>query len=268
MKQSMPIPNVLSIAGSDPSGGAGIQADLKTFGALGCYGMAAITSLTAQNTQGVTAIQPVPPDFVAAQIDTIFADIDVASVKLGLLATPEILTRIAQRLTYHQARSIVLDPVLVATSGDRLGSDGLVEAMCIHLAPMAAVITPNLPEAAALSGLPLANSLSEIRATAVRILDQGFSHVLIKGGHAQTQEATDYLFSRSQEHVFSAPRINTRNTHGTGCTLSSAIAAFLAKGLSLPEAITSAKNYLTRALQQADELNVGHGHGPLQHFWS
>ena len=273
MKHSMPIANVLSIAGSDPSGGAGIQADLKTFGALGCYGMAVLTSLTAQNTQGVTAIHPVPPDFVAAQMDAIFVDIDVAAVKLGLLGTPDNVSAIAGRLAHHQARSIVLDPVLVATSGDRLGSDGLVEAMCRDLAPMVKVVTPNLPEAAALSGLPEARSLAEIRATAARILEHGFSHVLIKGGHmmsghAETQEATDYLFSHSEERVFSAPRVKTRNTHGTGCTLSSAIAAFLAQGLALPQAIARAKDYLTQALQQADQLNVGHGHGPVQHFWA
>ena len=275
MKSKLFIPNVLSIAGSDPSGGAGIQADLKTFGALGCYGMAALTSLTAQNTHGVFAIHNVPADFVAAQIDSIFADISVAAVKLGLLATPEIVTHVAERLRLHQAKSIVLDPVLVATSGDRLGSEGLVEAMARDLAPMVSVVTPNLPEAAALSGLPQASSASELRATAARILDLGFRYVLIKGGHADSPNAIDYLFSRQSEQAFAAPRVPTRNTHGTGCTLSSAIAASLAYGLALPDAIAQAKAYLTGALKQADELEVGHkegnghsqGHGPVHHFW-
>lgn len=263
------IPNVLSIAGSDPSGGAGIQADLKTFGALGCYGMAVITALTAQNTQGVSGVHVPPAAFAAAQIDSIFTDVRVDAVKIGMLASGEIVEAVASRLRAHHARNIVLDPVLVATSGDSLGAPDVVDAMKRHLIPLAEVVTPNVPEAMRLgdaredpadaAGLEaLARVLHGLRARAV----------LVKGGHLAGDVAPDVLFDGARISTFSAPRIDTRNTHGTGCTLSSAIAAHLARGLTLRDAVAAAKNYLTGALAASGQLSVGSGagHGPVHHF--
>jgi hydroxymethylpyrimidine/phosphomethylpyrimidine kinase len=262
------IPNLLSIAGSDPSGGAGIQADLKTFAALGCYGMAALTALTAQNTRGVTAVHVPPPAFVAAEIDAIFADIRVDAVKLGMLADASVVEAVALRLAAHGAPNIVLDPVLVATSGDSLGAPGVVEAMLRHLVPMAAVITPNLPEAARLADMALASDVEAMREVARRLVARGARAVLVKGGHLGGEAAVDVLFDGTTMRDFSSPRVDTRNTHGTGCTLSSAIAASLAKGLPLPAAVEAAKAYLTEALRRSHELSVGsgQGHGPVQHM--
>jgi hydroxymethylpyrimidine/phosphomethylpyrimidine kinase len=263
------IPNVLSIAGSDPSGGAGIQADLKTFSALGCYGMAALTALTAQNTRGVSGVHTPPASFVAAQIDAIFADVRVDAVKIGMLASGEIVEAVAGRLRAHHARNIVLDPVLVATSGDSLGAPDVVDAMKRHLIPMAEVVTPNVPEAMRLAddaqapqdaaGLErLARAAHGLRARAV----------LVKGGHLSGADAPDVLFDGARAYELSAPRIDTRNTHGTGCTLSSAIAAHLAHGRDLRSACAAAKDYLTGALAASHELGVGSGagHGPVHHF--
>jgi hydroxymethylpyrimidine/phosphomethylpyrimidine kinase len=260
------IPNLLSIAGSDPSGGAGIQADLKTFAALGCYGMAAVTALTAQNTRGVTAVHVPPPAFAAAEIDAIFSDIRVDAVKLGMLADAEVVAIVADRLRAHGARHIVLDPVLVATSGDSLGAPGVVEAMQTALLPLAEVITPNLPEAARLAGLPVATDIAEMRRTARRLVEAGARAALVKGGHLGGAEAIDILDDGREVLEMSAPRIATENTHGTGCTLSSAIAAYLAAGAPLAEAVRAAKAYLTEALRRSGELNVGTGHGPVQHM--
>ena len=260
------IPNLLSIAGSDPSGGAGIQADLKTFAALGGYGMAAITALTAQNTRGVTAVHVPPPDFVAAEIDAIFADIRVDAVKLGMLADAPVVQAVAACLAAHDARNIVLDPVLVATSGDSLGAPGVVEALLGHLLPMATVITPNLPEAARLAGRPVPADLDAMREIARALVAAGARAVLVKGGHLGGADAVDVLFDGETMRAFSAPRIATTNTHGTGCTLSSAIATFLARGFALPAAVEAAKAYLTEALHRSAELAVGGGHGPVQHM--
>ncbi len=260
------IPNVLSIAGSDPSGGAGIQADLKTFAALGCYGMAVLTALTAQNTRGVTGVHVPPPAFVAAEIDAIFADIRVDAVKLGMLADAAVVGVVADRLRAHGARHVVLDPVLVATSGDSLGAPGVVEAMRTHLLPFAALITPNLPEAARLAEGPLAASVADMRAVARRLIEGGARAVLVKGGHLGSAEAVDVLDDGVTVLELTAPRIATNNTHGTGCTLSSAIAAHLARGLALTDAVREAKAYLTQALRRSDELTVGGGHGPVQHM--
>ena len=261
------IPNVLSIAGSDPSGGAGVQADLKTFAALGCYGMAVVTALTAQNTRGVTGVHLPEADFVARQIDAIFDDIRVDAVKIGMLGTGAIVEAVADRLHRHGARNIVLDPVLVATSGDSLGAPDVVEAMRRRLVPLASVVTPNIPAAMRFTGAAEPRGLSDLAAMAQEMMGQGARAVLVKGGHMEGDEASDLLFTGQGRHTFIQPRIATTNTHGTGCTLSSAIAAELARGADLPEAVERAKAYLTQALRSAAHLDVGHGHGPVNHLW-
>ncbi|MGE3644963.1 MAG: bifunctional hydroxymethylpyrimidine kinase/phosphomethylpyrimidine kinase [Beijerinckiaceae bacterium] len=256
------IPNVLSIAGSDPSGGAGIQADLKTFAALGCYGMAAITALTAQNTQGVTGVHVPPADFIARQIDAIFADVEVHAVKIGMLATGEIVQAVADRLRTHGAKNVVLDPVLVATSGDSLGAPDVVDAMLEHLFPLATLVTPNLPEAERLAGIADTSAESLCRA----LLAKGCRAVLVKGGHVKSASADDVLGDETGLRTLTGPWVDTKNTHGTGCTLSSAIAAHLAKGHTLQDAVSASKIYLTAALEASDRLAVGNGHGPVHHF--
>jgi hydroxymethylpyrimidine/phosphomethylpyrimidine kinase len=259
------IPNVLSIAGSDPSGGAGIQADLKAFSALGAYGMTVITALTAQNTQGVSGVQVVEPDFVAAQIDSIYADLRVDAVKIGMVATAEIAKTIADRLRHHGARNIVLDPVMVAKSGDRLLREDAVAAVRDQLVPLASVITPNLPEAAVLLSSSEPATLEEMR-RAVRDLHRlGSNWVLLKGGHLAGADSTDLLFDGAAIAELPASRIATRNTHGTGCTLSAAIAALLPRH-DMADAVQRAKTYLTGAIAAADRLTVGSGHGPVHHF--
>jgi len=260
------VPNLLSIAGSDPCGGAGIQADLKTFGALRCHGMSVITALTAQNTRGVAAIHVVPPEFVARQIDVIFADIAVAAVKIGMLATVETVIVVAERLAAHRPPFVVLDPVLAATSGDSLASAGVAEALVRHLFPLATLVTPNLAEAAALGGKDVAPGLEGMRVAAQALQARGARAVLVKGGHGEGATSDDLLLEGATWRVFSAPRVETRNTHGTGCTLASAIAAFLARGCDLAAAIASAKAYVSGALEAASALEVGHGCGPLNHF--
>ena len=262
----MSIPIALTIAGSDSSGGAGIQADLKTFAASGVYGASVITALTAQNTRGVTAIHPVPADFVTAQIDAVFGDLDVRAVKIGMVAQREVIEAIAAGLTRWAPKHVVLDPVMVATSGDRLLAPDAVEALRAQLIPRAGIITPNLPEAAALLGEAVAVSENDIAGQGKRLLALGCAHVLIKGGHGQGAESTDYLISAERVIVLASPRIATQNTHGTGCSLSSAIAAELAKGKDLEAAVRSAKAYISAAIAAADRLDVGHGHGPVHHF--
>ena len=257
----------LTIAGSDSGGGAGIQADLKTFAALGVYGASAITALTAQNTQGVTAIHDVPPDFIAAQIDAVFDDLDVGAVKIGMLSRAETIHVVADRLRHHRANNIVLDPVMIATSGARLIDEDAVEALR-ELIPRALVITPNLPEAAALTGATPARNENEMTIQARELLTQGANNVLIKGGHAEGAESVDLLVGTKlgMGVRFAAPRVSTRATHGSGCTLSSAIAAGLTKGLDLIEAVQQAKTFVSGAIAAADQLKVGRGHGPLHHF--
>ena len=262
------IPNLLSIAGSDPSGGAGIQADLKTFSAFACYGMAAITALTAQNTRGVSGVHVPPPAFIVAQIDAIYADIRVDAVKIGMLASGAIVTAVADRLRHHGQDRVVLDPVLVATSGDSLGSPDVVEAMRRDLLPLASVVTPNLPEAARLADCPLPEDEDDMRKVAEVIHGLGARAVLVKGGHLGGREAIDVLFDGHDHMVFTAERVDTQSTHGTGCTLSSAVAACLGRGATLVEAVGAAKDYLTEALIQSGRLRVGGGHGPVQHFHS
>ena len=262
----MTTPVALTIAGSDSSGGAGIQADLKTFAALGVYGASAITALTAQNTRGVSGIHPVPAEFVTAQIDAVFSDLDVAAVKIGMVAQRASIDAIAAGLTRWSARHVVLDPVMVATSGDRLLATDAVEALRTNLIPLASVITPNLPEAAALLDETMATSEAEIADQGRRLLAFGCRAVLIKGGHGQGAESTDYLVSDQRTIALSAPRIATQNTHGTGCSLSSAIAAGLAKGEDLELAVRNAKSWISAAIAAADRFSVGHGHGPIHHF--
>jgi hydroxymethylpyrimidine/phosphomethylpyrimidine kinase len=262
----MTIPVALTIAGSDSSGGAGIQADLKTFAALGVYGASVVTALTAQNTQGVSGIHLVPPAFVTAQIDAVFSDLDVAAVKIGMVAQLASIDAIAASLTRWSPRHVVLDPVMVATSGDRLLDSDAIEALRTKLIPRAALITPNLPEAAALLGDAEAVSKAAIEKQGQRLLALGCGAVLIKGGHGQGAEAIDYLVSGSGVVALAAPRIATRNTHGTGCSLSSAIAAGLAKGEDMETAVRHAKTWISAAIAAADRLGIGHGHGPIHHF--
>ena len=264
--QAMTIPIALTIAGSDSSAGAGIQADLKTFAALGVYGASAITALTAQNTKGVSAIHAVPAEFVTAQIDAVFGDLDVKAVKIGMVAQLATIDAIAASLKRWSPKHVVLDPVLVATSGDRLLADGAVERLRTHLIPLASLITPNLPEAAALLGEEVASDEAAIARQGQRLLAMGCPAILIKGGHAQGAESIDYLVSGNGTFALPAPRIVTRNTHGTGCSLSSAIAAGLAKGDDLETAVRNAKVFISAAIAAADRLGVGHGHGPIHHF--
>jgi hydroxymethylpyrimidine/phosphomethylpyrimidine kinase len=256
----------VTIAGSDSSGGAGIQADLKTFAALGVYGASVITALTAQNTQGVGGIHDVPADFIRAQIDAVFSDLDVAAVKIGMLSQVATIEAVAQGLAAHRAKNIVLDPVMVATSGDRLLVPEAVEALRKELVARALVVTPNLLEAAALAGASVARNKQEMEVQARELLAQGARNVLIKGGHGAGDESVDLLIGQGEVVRLSAKRIATKNLHGTGCTLSSAIAAGLAKGLDLNSAAQQAKAYVTAAIAAAQELHVGHGHGPLHHF--
>jgi hydroxymethylpyrimidine/phosphomethylpyrimidine kinase len=264
----------VTIAGSDSSGGAGIQADLKTFGALGVYGASVITALTAQNTRGVTGIHDVPADFIAAQIDAVFTDLDIGAVKIGMLSQVSAIKAVAEGLARHDAKknvkNIVLDPVMVATSGDRLLAVEAIAALSRDLIPRALVVTPNLHEAAALTDASPARDEAEMEAQARTILATGPRYVLIKGGHGpefgDNAESVDLLVGEGDTIRLTARRIDTSNTHGTGCTLSSAIAAGLAKGLDLVTAAREAKDYVTAAIAAGDTLTVGHGHGPLSHF--
>jgi hydroxymethylpyrimidine/phosphomethylpyrimidine kinase len=256
----------VTIAGSDSSGGAGIQADLKTFSALGVYGASVITALTAQNTKGVTGIHDVPAHFIAAQIDAVFSDLAVNAVKIGMLSAPVAIAAVAGGLERWKQTLVVLDPVMVATSGDRLLAPAAIEVLKRELIPRALVVTPNLHEAAALLDEPVARNEAEMRAQAERLLGIGAKAVLIKGGHAQGPEAIDLLVTPEATARLSTEKIDTANTHGTGCTLSSAIAAGLAKGHRLSEAVADAKTYVTHAIGAADELSIGHGSGPTHHF--
>jgi hydroxymethylpyrimidine/phosphomethylpyrimidine kinase len=262
----MTAPIALTMAGSDSSGGAGIQADLKTFAAFGVYGASVITALTAQNTQGVRGVHPVPADFVTAQIDAVFDDLDVAAVKIGMVAEFAIAKVIAASLPRWKPKYVVLDPVMVATSGDRLLSADAIKSLRDDLIPRATLVTPNLPEAAALLEEEVATSEADIADQGRRLLAMGARAVLIKGGHGQGSESIDYLVTRDGTIALPAPRIPTKNTHGTGCSLSSAIAAGLAKGKPLEQAVREAKTWITAAIAAADTLGVGKGHGPIHHF--
>jgi len=260
------IRNVLSIAGSDPSGGAGIQADLKTFSARGTYGMAALTALTAQTTQAVSAVHPVPADLVAEQIRMVFADVRVDAVKIGMIANAEIAEVVALALAPHRHVPVVLDPVMIAKGGARLLDPAAVSALTRHLLPIATLLTPNLPEAAALLGEEEALDRETMLAQAARLRALGPEMVLVKGGHLPGDSSPDVLAVDGGEVWFDGPRIATPNTHGTGCSLSSALAAELAKGRSAHQAVAAAKAWLTEAVRRSPELSAGHGHGPVHHF--
>lgn len=260
------IPNILSIAGSDPSGGAGIQADIKAIAACGGYAMAAITALTAQNTQGVQGVELVSPAMVRAQIASIRADIRIDAVKIGMLGTAQIIEAVAESLAGLKV-PIVLDPVMVAKGGDRLLAAQAVTALREQLLPHAYVITPNLPEAADLLGEAPATDLAAMEEQAKRLLALGPKAVLIKGGHLSGPQSPDLLVTLAHTHRFDGARIVTRNTHGTGCSLSSALATALGHGHALPEAVARAKAWLSGALAAADQLQVGHGHGPVHAFF-
>jgi hydroxymethylpyrimidine/phosphomethylpyrimidine kinase len=256
-------PVALTIAGSDSGGGAGIQADLKTFLALGVYGTSSITAITAQNTIGVTAVHEVPIDVIAAQVDAVAGDIGVDAVKTGMLSSAEIIVTVAERLRHWELARLVVDPVMVAKSGDRLLREDAVDALVHDLLPLAAVLTPNLPEAEVLAGQPLDTDAS-IRDAARRILDLGPRSVVMKGGH-RLGAAVDLLFDGRDFTAFESERFDTPNTHGTGCTFSAAIAAGLAHGLEIPEAVGEAKRYVSEAIRRSQPL--GAGHGPVAHDW-
>jgi len=257
----------LTIAGSDSGGGAGIQADLKTFAACGVYGACVITALTAQNTQGVSAIYDVPAGFVEAQIDAVFSDLAIDAVKIGMLFRPATVEAVAAGAARHRARTVVLDPVTMASSGDSLLNGDVADALRRTLIPRVLLVTPNLPEAAALTGASLARNEREMEAQAREILSLGARYVLIKGGHGAGAESVDLLIGQGEVVRLAAKRTETRNTHGSGCTLSSAIAAGLAKGRDIVTACQEAKAYVTAAIAHADELDIGHGPGPLHHFY-
>ena len=261
------IKNVLTIAGSDPSGGAGIQADLKAFAANGVYGMAALTALTAQNTQGVKGIELVPPPFVKAQIDAVFGDVRVDAVKIGMIATADIAAAVAEALSDRQDVPVVLDPVMVAKGGAPLLEEDAMEALRTVLVPCATVLTPNLPEAGRLLQKPQASDRTEMAEQARARTKLGPDVALVKGGHLEAQESPDALWDGDKLHWFEGTRTATKNTHGTGCTLSAALAAQLAKGLTPRGAVAEAKRYVSGAIAAADQQTVGHGHGPVHHFY-
>lgn len=256
----------LTIAGSDSGGGAGIQADLKTFSALGAYGCSVITALTAQNTQAVTGIMDVPADFVTQQLDAVFDDLAVDAVKIGMLSRPETISAVSAALRAYAPRHVVLDPVMVAKSGDALLQPEAVASLKSELLPLAGVVTPNLPEAGVLLGRDEALDEAGMEDAARALLDLGPRAVLLKGGHLEGARSMDLLFDGDEMVRLDSERIDTRNTHGTGCTLSSAVAALLARGLTLREAVSGAKAYVSAAIEAADTLAIGRGRGPVHHF--
>lgn len=256
---------LLTIAGSDSSGGAGIQADLKTFAALGAYGMSCICALTAQNTKGVTMVENASPAMVKAQLEAVYDDIRPDGVKTGMLSTPDLVETVADFIQAHTGPALVVDPVMVATSGDVLLEEAAIRTYKEKLIPLATVITPNIPEAEVLSGMEI-HTLSDMEEAARKLSDFGCGAVLVKGGH-RVEEAHDILWDGKEIYHFEAEKVDSENTHGTGCTLSSALAVMLAKGYALPEAVAKAKAYITGAIKSAKDKKVGHGHGPVDHFW-
>lgn len=267
MEQSKRIPNVLTIAGVDPSGGAGILADVKVMSALGTFATAVIAALTAQNTKAVTGVMPVTPEFVTAQMDTLFEDVRIDAVKIGMVGDGSIVSAVAKSLQKHQPKWVVIDPVMVAKSGDKLMADGTVGVFKNELMPLANVITPNLPEASVLLGYEVTTEAQMYEAAKqLHAMCRPEAVVYLKGGHLEGESARDIVFDGQTYTVLDAERIHTKNTHGTGCSLSSAIAAYLAKTDSMVEACRLAKQYMNKAIAHADELDVGHGHGPIHHF--
>jgi hydroxymethylpyrimidine/phosphomethylpyrimidine kinase len=260
------VPVALTIAGSDPSGGAGIQADLKTFTALGVYGASVITALTAQNTTGVSGVFGIPPAFIAQQLDAVASDLNIAAVKTGMLGDTATVEAVVQGITRHGFKTLIVDPVMVATSGDVLLAPDAIDAVRTRLIPLATLMTPNLHEAAKLLNAEVARDVSQMEEQGRRLLAFGPGAVLIKGGHATGDNAIDVLVSHGGVIHVSAPRIETRNTHGTGCTLSAAIAAYMAMGLDLEAAVRAAKLFLTEALRAASAQILGSGAGPVDHL--
>lgn len=256
----------LTIAGSDSGGGAGIQADIKTFSVLDTYAASVITAITAQNTRGVTAVEDISVATIVAQMDAVFSDLAVNAVKIGMVSRIETIAAIAERLR-QQSQPVVLDPVMVATSGDRLLHEDAIETLRRELLPLATIVTPNLPEAALLTGTQMGTTEKEITRQADAILKAGAKAVLIKGGHGEGPQSTDYLFADGAMQALSVARVETKNDHGTGCTLAAAITAYLARGCELREAVGLAKEYLSGALDAGRGLAVGHGRGPVHHFY-
>ena len=266
MTNSTP-PIALTIAGSDPSGGAGIQADLKTFTALGVYGTSVITALTAQNTKGVTGVFKVPADFIVAQFESVTSDLSVSAVKTGTLADATTVAAVARLLIKMKPKHLVVDPVMVATSGDRLLDANAISAVREALIPLADLITPNLPEAAALLDLPIATTDEDCVSQAHALLRLGCRAVLLKGGHGEGPQAVDWFVTASTTERLAALRIATKNTHGTGCTLAAAITAGLAQGLDLLAAVRQGKDFVWSALHSASDYQIGAGHGPVDHLF-
>jgi hydroxymethylpyrimidine/phosphomethylpyrimidine kinase len=268
-KDAERLPIALTIAGSDPSGGAGIQADLKTFTVLGVYGASVITALTAQSTQGVFGIHPVPADFVAQQITAVAGDLKVGAVKTGMLNDADTVRVVAEAIENYDLHPLVVDPVMVATSGDSLMAEGMVAALRAELLPLADLATPNLLEAARLLERPIAANVAEMVAQAKALLALGCKAVVIKGGHGTGADAVDILLEQGGEPVrLALPRLDTRNTHGTGCTFSAAVAARLARGEPLSASVTAAKRFVHQALQSGAGLDMGHGAGPVDHLYA
>lgn len=262
-------PIVLTIAGSDSGGGAGIQADIKTMSATGSFACSVITAITSQNTQGVSAIFPIPLDHVASQLDAVFSDLNVVAVKVGMLADSNIIKVVADKINQYQPKHLVIDPVMVATSGDLLLEQSAISTLKEALIPLADIITPNLPEGAALTGKPVPESEADMQDMVEELRALGAKAVLLKGGHLEQDEnSNDLLILPTSTALISAKRFPTKNTHGTGCTLSSAIASYLAQGNELTQSVELGKRYISEAIAHADQLNVGQGHGPVNHFYA
>ena len=258
----------LTIAGSDPSGGAGIQADIKTMSALGCYAASAITAVVDENTCGVMGVMPVPPAFVKGQIKSVMDDIEPDAIKIGMVYSQELVEVIAETLSCYRVRNIVIDPVMVATSGDALSNGLIAQAITETLAPMGRLITPNIPEAEVLLGEKI--NADNMESAAKELAAKTKTSVLLKAGHLEENVLTDILYNAESEETLrlSSPKVDTRNTHGTGCTLSSAVASFLAHGHGLNDAVGLAKEYISNAIKAGAEYNIGHGHGPVHHFYN
>ena len=257
------VPTAMTIAGSDSGGGAGIQADLKTFAALGVYGTSTLTAITAQNSVGVGAVHEIPVDIIAAQIDAVLTDMGADAVKTGMLASIAIIECVASEVQRHGVTQLVVDPVMVAKSGDTLLREDAVQSLCDRLIPLAALVTPNIPEAQTLTGIEITSD-DDMRAAARRIIEMGARAVVVKGGHREGP-ATDLFYDGAIFREYTAPRMETANTHGTGCTFASAAAAGLARGMDLQDAVALAKDYVTEAIRHS--FPMGRGHGPLNHFY-
>lgn len=262
-------PIILTIAGSDCSGGAGIQADIKAISATGGYACSVITALTAQNTQGVTAVHPTPSSMIEAQLDAVFSDLAVTAVKVGMLGDSDTIRTVAAALRRYQPQHLVVDPVMVTANGDMLLANDAVQCLQDELLPLADLITPNLPEAAALLGAPLPTQLDEVDGLFAGLDKLGYEAVLIKGGFLQQEaRSPDWLLSGGQVHCFDRPRIMTGNTHGTGCTLSAVLACYLGQGFALEDAVERAKQYIDQAILAGSKIRIGHGRGPVEHFFN